>query len=148
VKHVEQDRLLEYTLELLDSEILAEVEEHLASCADCRDELDRIRRDTSLIEGIEIEPPRMEIMPPRRRAFRWNSLARAAALLLFGFMTGYGTSTFFTGEAVRVVPQQLLHAAPAASIHGFVTCESVDAGVRLPDSGGGTMSDSLGKGSI
>lgn len=91
-----REKLAEYQLGALDDAKAAALAQHLAECADCRAELEALRRTAELLTPVEVASPPRDLWPGvreqlrPRRAWGWNALAvhwqpalaGAAALLL------------------------------------------------------------------
>ena len=131
MKHPDDDKLLKSVLQLLDEHEESELKNHLAQCDDCRSRFERLRRETDIIGSIKPEFERQTFPFPRTRNFTYASLLKVAALLLIGFMAGYGTSHLSSPECINVVGHQLKTSAPPESLTRYATCESVDMAVNF-----------------
>jgi anti-sigma factor RsiW len=98
----------------LDGELTEEdarpVVDHLAECADCREEADRLRSTGDALLQWTFPLPEVDLLPrvlphyrPRRRVLRLGSLAAAASLLLC-----VGVAALLGGFATDEPPRDLL----------------------------------------
>jgi anti-sigma factor RsiW len=103
--HVTEDDLLKFALEACDDSEAKTISEHLAACDTCRERLAHLRDDIAAIDGVR---PKMERIPLPRRQFRssaWRAVARMAAVLVIGFVSGMAVSRWACRCPVTVVPQ-------------------------------------------
>lgn len=125
MSHINEDRLLEYALELSSSDSeRADIAAHLAECQDCAERLEKIRSDVGIIGGIR--PSKTYIGMPRqhsRQTFVY-AILRAAALIIIGIFAGLGMSSRFTNEHVCVSPSYVIASPPEPSAGG---CSASDA---------------------
>lgn len=88
--HFNEDDLLKYALELLDSSEEKIIAEHLSECLKCSQALDSIEHDVKVMQEIPIPDNFSDIALPARYRISVAPYFRAAALLLIGF--GFGLS--------------------------------------------------------
>lgn len=125
----------EYLSAYVDDELPVEqreaIQEHLAVCPACRQELGRLTRLWEALEDLPAASPPPELIDqvlarlPRRKAYGWRSLALAASLLV-GIMLG-GTLGVNLHEALRqpasepqVVALEAFEDFPPASLGSLV----------------------------
>lgn len=120
MNHIDENKLLEYALELSPTESgRADIAEHLAECQDCAAKLERIRQDIGIIGSIQPREP--DVRMPRhrsRRTFVYATL-RAAALITIGIITGLGMSSWIHVEHICVSPAYVTLSPPEASAGGY-----------------------------
>jgi anti-sigma factor RsiW len=126
MSHPNEDQLLKLVLELLDTDETRQIKEHLAECEPCRQRLEEIQSQTEMIGSIEPEIDREFYPLPATKRVRSVMLLKAAALILIGFLAGYGASQFSQPEPVNVVPQRIQVTSDEGSVTDFTICESVD----------------------
>ena len=126
ISHPNEDQLLKLVLELLDADEIRQIKEHLSECEPCRQRLEELRHQTEMIGSIEPEIDREYYPLPVIKRFRTVTLFKAAALIIFGFLVGYGDSQFSQTEPVNVVPQRIQVTSDEGSVTDFTVCESVD----------------------
>ncbi|MBL1213634.1 MAG: hypothetical protein D8M61_09840 [Ignavibacteriae bacterium] len=125
MKHIVEDTLLKYQLELLEGEELVNVKNHLTLCETCRLKLDKIKSELELISSYdpEVEDVHIPIAKKRRSSTLW---LRRAAVLLVGFVSGYSTSLYLQPDQVVVVSQYLNTNKTNISFDDYTFCPSVD----------------------
>ena len=126
MSHPNEDQLLKLVLELLDADETRQIEEHLAECEPCRQRLEELQGQTEMIGSIEPEIDRAYYPLPVIKRVRSVTLLKATALILIGFLAGYGASQFSQSEPVNVVPQRIQVTSDEGSVTDFTICESVD----------------------
>ncbi len=144
MKHPDDDNLLKSVLQLLDEHEESELKNHLLQCDDCRARFERLRRETDIIGSIEPEIEKQIYPLPRATRITYVTFLKAAALLLIGFMAGYGTSYLSPPECINVVGYQLKTSAPPESLTRYAACESVDMAVNFDLQNVSLHTDSLG----
>jgi hypothetical protein len=115
MNHLDDDTLLQLTLEILDEPEAREAEAHLASCAECRERRSRVQQHIAVIAGIRLDSP-LSVSRPPVRSNRSRSLWRVAALILVGFLAGWISSQWTNHRPVRVIPARFHIVAPADSL--------------------------------
>jgi predicted anti-sigma-YlaC factor YlaD len=130
MNHLSEDKLLEYVLAIIEDESEIEaIENHLESCDDCRARLDNINKDIDAIAGVKspiVPLPQL----PAKKSFRIGGvILRAAALLLFGFLTGYIVADYTRPEPVNVSPSYLILSPPPDSAIGIVLSDATAPGI-------------------
>jgi anti-sigma factor RsiW len=102
MNHIDDDRLLEYALDLTDDENKSVITSHLSQCLDCTKRLAAMKADVGLLAGVSPRRPPVQ-MPGRgshnRFAFR---LMQAAAFIVLGFFGGLGAAGLMD-RAPRIV---------------------------------------------
>lgn len=103
--HIAEDDLLKFALETCDDLEAQAISEHLAACDTCRERLAHLRGDIAAIAGVR---PKMECIPlpfHARRPSAWKAVARMAAVLLIGFVSGVAVAHWACRCPATVVPQ-------------------------------------------
>jgi hypothetical protein len=140
MNHIDDDILMKIALGLLEQGEAASLHEHLHECDDCRTRLACIRRDMELIGSLEPKIDSPIIPLPRARCLRIAVLFKAAALLLVGFVVGYGASRLSDDHIVSIVPHRMYVSPPRHAYTDFSQCESVDmVGDLFPETRSDTM---------
>jgi len=79
------NRLAEFIFEELSAPEMAEANEHLAQCSDCRDQVEQFQRTHAMLRALpDLDPPqRIIFAPPERpawlRVFDWRLVAPVSA---------------------------------------------------------------------
>jgi len=130
MNHPHDDDLLKFALELLDEDDAREIEDHVKTCRECHAKLARIREEATLLGSVQCAAAAPEF--PRRRAkSRVLYVAlRAAALLLIGFLAGYGTSNLTCPPPVNVIAASEKLSPPADSLTRYAFSDATD--IRVP----------------
>ena len=125
MNHIDDDKLLEYALELCSSDSeRADIATHLAECQDCAAKYEKVRSDVGIIGSIR--PSETYIGMPRHRSrqtFVYATL-RAAALITVGLIAGIGISSRSTVKHICVSPSYVIVSPPESSAGG---CSASDA---------------------
>ena len=129
MKHPAEDTLLKSVLGILEEPEERQIQEHVAQCPECQTRLEKLRNDTNIIGSLELKTDRLEIPLPKTMRINWMPLLRAAALLLIGFMVGFGSSNLSHREVVTVIPQRLQVVAPAGIGIQYSSCEPIDLNI-------------------
>lgn len=122
--HPDDDLLLKYVLEILDTEEEEVTRNHLASCEICTQKVAKIRSD--VVKLREFNPDvKPEFIPlPAKDKSNWT---KAAAILIIGFIAGYTTSNYLQPEPIQVVEQLLISTSPKVTVTSFNPVAVVDA---------------------
>lgn len=131
MKHLEDDELQKSVLQLLDEHEERQLQEHLLQCDDCRTRFDLLRQQTEIIGSLEPEIEQPDYPLPRAKRAAYIGLLKVAALLLIGFLVGFGVSELSRPVHVNVVQQQLDIPTPSISVTRYASCEPVDIEVVL-----------------
>jgi len=117
MKHLDEDSLLEYALELNDGARREEIARHLESCVDCRARLEQIKADIDVIGSARGKPT---MMPPPvvKKSNVVVSLLRVAAILACGIVVGYGAAQLGQTEHICVEPAYLATSPPSSALSG------------------------------
>ncbi|MBM4169404.1 MAG: hypothetical protein FJ215_09635 [Ignavibacteria bacterium] len=121
-RHVKNDELLKYQMDLLEEGKAKSIRQHLKRCRTCRSALDRAKADLHVIGGFN---PEMEIIVPplpTSSSSRVQSFLRVAAILAIGFLLGVLTSESLRSPAVEIVPQHFVGSPPATTVGQFTVC--------------------------
>ena len=111
--HINVDRLLKYALDIYsDDTERANIESHLEACFMCGQELERIRSDIRLLGSVR---PEVHISGVPERGQRQTvvlSIIRAAALIIFGILIGFGASNWLHSVPAPVTPSYFKPSPP------------------------------------
>jgi hypothetical protein len=131
MNHINDDKLLAYALEVSDSDAEhANIAAHLSDCAECRAQLEEIRKDIEVIGSVRPSRQLLEIPDRTQRHVTMPSILRIAALLIFGFVVGYGSSNLFFQEPVSVIPSYHTLSPPSDPLRGYAVSDATDISVR------------------
>jgi hypothetical protein len=114
--HLSDDTLLQCCLNLLEPVEVRLADEHIKVCDSCRKRYEVIQAETLLLGTVRGDAPAPPLPARSYSSVFMRTLLRAAALLLLGFLTGFGTSRWTTREPINVVPSYLLTQPPADSV--------------------------------
>jgi hypothetical protein len=106
--HVTEDELLKFALETCNDVEAQAISEHVAVCDACRERLAHLRGDVAAIAGVRPEAERIPLPFRSYRPNAWRAVARMAAVLLIGFVSGLAVSRWVCRCPVTVVPQYSL----------------------------------------
>jgi anti-sigma-K factor RskA len=123
-------------------------ERHLRGCAECQEEVERLRPAAEALPGsvVQLDPPpglKARLMAEvegaaqpqraaaRRPLFRLPRLAFAAAALLLGLAVGFGVAQLGSDDDTRTVPVTVAKAMPEAG--GTLEVSDDSATLRLHD---------------
>jgi hypothetical protein len=125
MNHIDEDRLLKYALEIIDnSDQLTEIESHLKECAACSRRLKAIQEEIAVMSGVQIRAGTLPIPEVKQKHRFAYTLFKAAAILIFGFVLGYGTSSWTQREETKVLPSCLQPSPPADSLIGYAATDA------------------------
>ena len=80
MKHIDEDKLLAYALETLTSDIeRTEIQSHLDSCHECRQNFELIQGDINILGGVKAPTKMLQKPITRRTHFPLRAISRAAA---------------------------------------------------------------------
>jgi len=120
MKHISEDNLLQYALEIIESDQEREgIEIHLKDCPTCRNLLNKLLEDINVIGSVS---PRVQskTMPNQKRTFiKRYAFLKVAALFLFGLFVGLGISGRTDQEIVFISPAYINQSPPADSLLGY-----------------------------
>jgi anti-sigma factor RsiW len=125
MKHIDDDKLVQYALEAYqDQDEGKKVETHLADCPQCRASLAAIRKELDLIGSLRPGTEEYPIPVIRQRKPLLFSLARSAALIIFGTCIGLGLAHLNRPQQICVLPAY--DRAQTATFHqaGYVIAEA------------------------
>jgi len=127
MNHISEDKLLEYSLELIeDKQALDDIEKHIHGCSKCRERLSKIREDVDVIGGVRVESESMPSFITRRGNRNSFVLFKVAAILIVGFLLGYSTSNWLSKESTSIVASQLRTSPPPDSIIGIAASDGTE----------------------
>jgi hypothetical protein len=124
--HPDEDTLLKSVLGILEESEERQVQQHLAECPECQTRLEKLRKDTEIIGSLELETMAPEIPFPKPVRINFMPVIKVAALLLIGFIVGFGSSNLSHREAVNVIPQRLQVNPPMEKAIQYSACEPID----------------------
>jgi hypothetical protein len=121
MKHIDKDKLLAYALETLTSDVeRTEIQKHLDSCHECRQNFEVIQSDINILGGVRGPVKMLQRPITRRTHFPLRAISRAAALLLFGFLAGMGASSLTHHKPINVSPSYAELSSPDDSLTSIV----------------------------
>ncbi len=124
MNHLNEDTLLKLSLDLLEGKEKAEALSHLSECGECREAFGKLKSETEAIGSFVPELPEACYALPEVKSVSRLWLLRAAALLMIGFLSGYGVSHYFQSDCVNVFSYSASGAKPTLAQNGLVICES------------------------
>lgn len=130
MNHLPDDDLLKYALELLDENEARGIDVHLKECGECRARLERLRTETELLGSIQATAEEPVFSRPKAKSRVLYVALRAAALLLIGFLAGFGTSNLTCPPPVNVMGAYGELSPPADSLTRYVVCDATE--IRVP----------------
>ncbi len=133
--HINEDSLLKYALEVLESELeSARITEHLSICAECKNRFNSIKKDIGIIGSAK--PPReiRRLPNPRQRRSLPISLIRIAAIFVMGIFIGLAASKFGYREPANVSGSYILLSPPAQSLESSVASDATEIPTSYYDS--------------
>lgn len=126
MKHPDENTLLKYVLELLESEEETLVKIHIEKCENCKEKYKQIKDGTNLLKGFDPEIETGNMSLPVKKEFIFSFWLKAAAILLIGFILGYYTAIQINSKEVNVVEQNLISKPFSNPANEFTPCEQVD----------------------
>jgi hypothetical protein len=125
MNHLTDDILLQRILELLDRDEEWRVSGHLSQCRECQMRFEKMKVDTELLGSLKLiaDPPRLPQILYRRNFS--SSFWKVAAILLIGFLGGWGSARLITPPPVEVVPLYENTNPPADSLTHFVVADAM-----------------------
>jgi hypothetical protein len=128
--HPEEDKLLEYALEIIDDhDELARIENHLNECPTCTTLLRKIKNDIKIIADIQ---PVSQIIPvpgSRQSNGKISAIFKIAAVFIFGIFVGYGASMLAKNRPVPVSPAYITLSPQSDSLGLYAVSDATD----IPD---------------
>lgn len=131
MSHRTDDELLGFILGVLNESAATEIHDHVQSCRDCADRLRQLEIEIGGLRDITpavIAPP----LPRRKQHAPPGWIFKAAALLLIGFLSGFGASQLTSPQPVTVVPQYSVPHAYPDTVAGYVAFQPVDIVAGVP----------------
>ena len=124
--HIDDDTLLKFVLETLDEPDNASVRKHLSSCPLCSGKRSELQREVGSLASVDFQVDNVE--PPRlpQRSRRSLVIARFAAVLAVGFVTGYLVAELSAPLKTTTVGQQLRPAPVATPVTRPAPCSAID----------------------
>ncbi len=123
--HINEDRLLEYGLKIVDDDDESmEIERHLEACQSCRSSLKRVLSDIDVISSIHPERPVTETATSTRIRKALLPLLRTAAVIVISLATGFGASAWLADKPARVVPQYVSLSSPVDTIGRYPVADA------------------------
>ena len=129
MKHISEDKLLEFALETCEKSERSAIEDHLEVCAGCRESLERVRSDIELIGSIRPDTGFIAQPIPERKSIL-PGIMRIAAVIALGFVLGYGSSSLTKTEPVCVSTFYERLSPPADSVAGYAIPDATGLPVR------------------
>jgi anti-sigma factor RsiW len=129
--HIDEDRLLAYALEVLESDSeREEISTHLAGCPECRARLGNVQKDIEIIGSLRPYRRVLAVPNPKARRLTVYSLLKAAALVVFGVCIGFGASSLVRQEPTAVVPSYFVLSPPDDCLSGCAVSDATAASLR------------------
>lgn len=125
MKHIEEDTILKYLLEVLDDEELKRVRDHLTECEICNAKLNELKNQNELIASYNPEVNNSYI-PFLKKKDNYSIWFKRVAVLLVGFILGYSTSVLLRPDKVIIVEQYLIVKSPQVVSADFIQCPNID----------------------
>lgn len=107
MKHLSDDSIQAFLLETLNPPQYTEVERHLKECEACREQLEAIRGEVAALAGMQtrlMEPPALPKSHSRRSTSLTVQVLRLAAVLMLGFLSGFGVASLKKPSCITVLP--------------------------------------------
>ena len=104
MNHIDNDRLLEWQLQLLDPLEAKEIESHLSECGDCRNRFEQLTGDIEQLSSVKLKVHTPSLPMPKPVWYHRAKMWRAAAILIIGFAGGYATSYSIHPSVIEVSP--------------------------------------------
>jgi len=125
MKHIDDDTLYKYTLELFDKTDSKRVCEHLRKCEICKNKLQKIEDEIELISSYN---PNVELKMPSLPAKNSIGLVwlKRAAVLIVGIFIGYSSSNLLQKDQILVVGQTFIPQNSLIDSTQFVDCPTID----------------------
>ena len=124
--HIDENRLLEYALEICPGTEKTEIAGHLAGCSRCSAVLGKIQDDMRAIGGVR---PHVRSRGVSNRHSRYTvmfSILRAAALIIFGIFIGYGASGWLHRAPAPVSPSYIRPSPPEDLLKGIAVSDATE----------------------
>jgi hypothetical protein len=127
MNHLNDDHLLRHALEAYESDDeRAETTAHIAACAECRERFENVQSDVGVIASVQPRRRVLQMPGPRPRRTVVYSLLRAAALIIFGVVVGYGTSNWMSRQPAQVSPAYVTLSPPADSLRRYAASDATE----------------------
>jgi len=128
IKHIDEDRLLEYALDIIEEQIeISEIEDHLRECRDCRERFEKIKNDMEVIGGLEIRRGSTRSTGSGGSRKLILAVLKAAALLIIGIGIGWSFSGGESRETVYITPCYV-SLNPPDNMNGIAVSDALDMG--------------------
>jgi anti-sigma factor RsiW len=126
MNHIENDRLIQFVLGILDEQDNAIISDHLSTCESCRAEAKSVEQAVRIMGSIEIpvNAKRPALIHNQRKPM--HSVYKLAAGLAVGFLLGYTLGQSSNSVPPTVVPQRIMHEAIQGPFSGHNSCPPVD----------------------
>jgi hypothetical protein len=125
MKHINEDLLYKYALQLLDYKKEVDIREHLDNCDYCKNEFDNIEKRMNLIGSVDFKIDD-SYSPAPQKTFIYSTWIKSAAVLMIGFLLGYSASNIVRNDRVAVVGQTVIPQTTINDTTQFVECPTVD----------------------
>jgi hypothetical protein len=127
MNHINEDTLLKYVLEIIDDEHeYSDIKYHLTTCAECRTRLEKIQSDLDIIGDIKPAGSDIDLPVRQKRQNIFYPILRAAALIIFGIVIGYGAANLRKPDNVSVTPSYAILSPAPDSLVGVAVSDATE----------------------
>lgn len=103
MKHIDEDLLLEYALEIPENRAGHEVvAAHLRECSECRNRFQAIIRDIEVLGSLRPHWQALRLPNPRAGRRQVRTFMKAAVLITFGMLVGFGAGRWIDNQPAEV----------------------------------------------
>ncbi|MCF7810908.1 hypothetical protein K9N50_07955 [bacterium] len=122
MKHIHEDTLVKYALGILKADEKDDVRIHIERCGNCRDKYKKIEGDIRFLSSIKpiLKTP---VIPLPTAKSELSNILKIAAILMIGFVTGFGASILSRPATVNVIPYYKQPAVSQSSASEFIQCQ-------------------------
>jgi len=127
MNHIDEERLLEYALEVCSDESdHTDIERHLGDCSQCRDRLKVIKEDIEIIGGVRPSQAVLSLPGTKARNSMVYPLLRAAALIIFGIFVGFGAASWINQKPAFVSPAYVTLTPPDLTLEASAVSDATE----------------------
>jgi len=125
--HISEDKLIQFSLEVISDETeINKIVNHLNECSACNDRFEEVRKDIETIGSIQLQTKPLVIPKIGRQKKYFYPVLQAAAIFIFGIVTGYFVSNWSDREVTYISSSYLTLAPPADSFIGFTESDATE----------------------
>ncbi len=124
MKHFDDDTLLQFALDTLDTIRSKDIQQHIDSCDLCREKLNLLQQDIDAIGSFQTPAIKIDFPNLMRNRARTFWIKRAAVVIVF-LGGGYFAIHSFDND-IEVVGQKLKPQSPPVTITESTHCPEVD----------------------